>query len=117
MRLALEGEQLPESDDVMLDHDGVLYRSIRAGAWDKARIVGWFQDKGHSLERLYGASGLPHQADEAALRRLVPEYSGDVRRAPRRGGRRRQPPREAWRGPRDAAHAVPVGKAREGTVC
>ena len=73
VRLALECEQLLESGEMVLDRDGALYRSIRAGEWNEERIVGWFEDKERSLERLYGESALPHEADEEALRRLLLE--------------------------------------------
>ena len=73
VRLALECEQLLETGEVVLDRDGALYRSIRAGEWDEERIVGWFEDKERSLERLYGESALPRDADEEALRRLLLE--------------------------------------------
>ena len=64
---------LYEGGEVVLDRDGALYHSIRAGEWNEVRIVRWFEDKERSLERLYGESALPHEADEETLRRLLLE--------------------------------------------
>jgi len=71
VRLALECEQLLATQDLDLQRDREILKSIRRGEWSFERLETWFQQKESTLETLYASSSLRMEPNEAAIKDLL----------------------------------------------
>jgi len=71
VRLALEGEQILVEQDLDLECNREVLKSIRRGEWSEEKLRGWFDEKERQLEELYVRSKLRHSPDEDAIKELL----------------------------------------------
>lgn len=71
VRLALEGEQILVEQDLDLECNREMLKSIRRGEWSEEKLRGWFDEKERQLEELYTRSKLQHSPDEDAIKGLL----------------------------------------------
>jgi len=73
VRLVLEVEQILAHQNLDIECNGPLLRSIRNGEWTLTDIEDWFSNKEKSLETLYNTSSLRYNADENVIKKLLME--------------------------------------------
>lgn len=73
IRLALQGKQILETGDMVLDANAELLKDIRAGKYDLQAIEHMFADAEADLERLYKTSSLRDKADTKSLQKILLE--------------------------------------------
>jgi len=73
IRLALQGKQILETGDMVLDSNSQLLLDIRAGKYDLQSIEHMFSDLESDMERLYKTSDLRYEADMKALQKILLE--------------------------------------------
>lgn len=73
VRLSLEAEQILMTQDLDLQKDREILKSVRRGEWTFERLEMWFQDKEKTLETLYTNSTLRNIPDEDAIKNLLLE--------------------------------------------
>ncbi len=73
VRLFLEVEQIMATQDLILDNNVPILRSIREGEWTLEQIETWANDKEKHLENLYSTSSLQYEPDEGKIKSLLLE--------------------------------------------
>lgn len=73
VRLVLEVEQILVHQDLDLECNGAILRSIRNGEWTLPDIEEWFASKEKMLEEVYHKSSLQYSPDENAIKKLLME--------------------------------------------
>ena len=73
VRLLLEVEQIMAEQDLDIQRNSDILKTIRNGEWTLERIEQWFDNKEKSLELLYSKSTIPHSPDEHRIKQLLME--------------------------------------------
>ena len=71
VRLLLECQQILSTENLVLDRDKELLKSMRAGEWSMDKIVLFFEKEEKHLDELYRTSNLPHKPDESKIKDLL----------------------------------------------
>jgi len=82
VRLCLQAEDILVNNDLDLQRNREILKSIRRGEWSWDKIEGWFDDKEKHLEKLYSESDLPWKPNEnhikAILLKCLEMHYGDL---------------------------------------
>jgi predicted nucleotidyltransferase len=70
-RLLLEIEQIMIEQDLDLERNSEILKSIRKGEWTFEQLDDWIKQKEKDLEGLYIKSELPHSPDEDKIKNLL----------------------------------------------
>ena len=71
VRLVLECEQILVHQDIDLECNSEILKSIRRGEWSEQRIREWYATKERGLEELYNSSTLRYKPDEKGIKDLL----------------------------------------------
>jgi len=71
VRLLLEVEQILVTQELVLDNNVEILKSIREGHWTLERLLQWAQDKEKDLEKLYHSSTLRYEPNEGVIKNLL----------------------------------------------
>lgn len=73
VRLALEAEQILQTQDLDLECNSEILKSIRRGEWPLESFKEWFQKKSVALEEVYSKSTLRQDPDEEKIKKILLE--------------------------------------------
>jgi predicted nucleotidyltransferase len=73
VRLVLEVEQILVHQDLDLECNGAILRSIRNGDWSLQKIEEWFSEKEKVLEDVYHTSTLQYSPNESIIKKVLLE--------------------------------------------
>jgi hypothetical protein len=73
VRLLLEVEQILVHQDLDLECNGAILRSIRNGEWSLQKIEEWFTEKEKVLEDVYHKSTLQYSPNESIIKKVLLE--------------------------------------------
>jgi hypothetical protein len=68
-----EIEQILRTNNLELQRDREILKSVRQGEWSLERIEEYFRDQEQKLESLYHSSSLPYAPDEQKIKSLLLE--------------------------------------------
>lgn len=73
VRLIFEVEQILTTGDLDLESNSETLKAIRRGEWTEQRVVDFFTQKEHALNKAYEESKLPYSPDEQKIKKLLLE--------------------------------------------
>lgn len=73
VRLLLEAEEILTTGDLHLDQNTEVLKAIRRGEWTQERVIQFFEQKEHALNKAYEESKLPYGPRENEIKKLLLE--------------------------------------------
>ncbi len=71
VRLIHEVEEILTTGDLHLDCNSEMLKAIRRGEWSQERVVKFFEQKEHALNKAYEESKLPYGPDEKVIKDIL----------------------------------------------
>lgn len=73
VRLIFEVEEILTTGDLHLDQNSEVLKAIRRGEWTEERVIKFFEQKEHALNKAYEESKLQYSPDEQKIKKLLLE--------------------------------------------